>query len=156
MKAALLTVTAALAVCGLGAVLADTEKPSSIRMPWKEAGLTEKQAAAHLLNRFAFGPRPGEVDAVVKMGLERWFERQLAGGLPDGEMEERLRRLPALGMSTAEIFQTYPPPGLVLYEAKEAGILPADATRKDLKEKDRDALKSKVMEFAQERGYRPQ
>ncbi len=153
MKAAILiaSLMAAVAIADTG-----TEKPSSIRMPWKEAGLTEKEAAAHLLNRFAFGPRPGEVDAVVKMGLERWFERQLAGGLPDGEMEERLRRLPALGMSTAEIFQTYPPPGLVLYEAKEAGILSEDVTRKDLKEKDRDALKSKVMEFAQERGYRPQ
>ncbi len=155
MKAAILTVTLA-AVLVLGTVWADPEKPSSIHMPWKEAGLTEKQAAAHLLNRFAFGPRPGEVDAVARMGLERWFARQLAGGLPDGEMEERLRRLPALGLSTAEIFKTYPPPGLVLYEAKEAGILSGDVSRKDLKEEDRDALRSKVMAFAQEKGYRPQ
>src|SRR5579864_6139505 len=38
---------------------------SLLRLPWKEAGLTERQAAAHLLNRFAFGPRPGEIDQVV-------------------------------------------------------------------------------------------
>jgi uncharacterized protein (DUF1800 family) len=152
MKAAAVLIASLLAALAV----ADTEKPPSIHMPWKQAGLTDKEAAAHLLNRFAFGPRPGEVDAVVKMGLERWFERQLAGGLPDGEMEARLRRLPALGLSTAEIFKTYPPPGLVLYEAKEAGILPADVSRKDLKDKDRDALKAKVMVFAEERGYRPQ
>src|SRR5688572_21044468 len=153
MKAAILiaSLVAAVAIAD-----SNTEKPSSIRMPWKEAGLTGKEAAAHLLNRFAFGPRPGEVDAVVKMGLERWFERQLAGGPPDGEMEARLRRLPALEMSAAEIFKTYPPPGLVLYEAKEAGILEDDVRRKDLQEKDRDALKEKVMAFAQQRGYRPQ
>jgi len=47
--------------------------------PWREAGLTEREAAAHLLNRFSYGPRPGEIDQVLKIGLERWFERQLAG-----------------------------------------------------------------------------
>jgi uncharacterized protein (DUF1800 family) len=160
MKAALLTASmiagvTALAVC---AWAIDTGKPSTLHMPWKEAGLTEKQAAAHLLNRFAFGPRPGEVDAVVKMGLERWFERQLAAGLPDSGMEEDLRRLPALRMSTAEIVKTYPPPGLVLYQAKEAGVLPEDVVRGDMKKggEDREALKAKVMAFAREQGYRPQ
>jgi uncharacterized protein (DUF1800 family) len=153
MKAAILTVAL---VSALAVVWADTDKPTSIHMPWKEAGLTDKQAAAHLLNRFAFGPRPGEVDAVAKMGLERWFERQLAGGLPDDELTNDLRRLPALRLSTAEIVKTYPPPGLVLYEAKEAGVLPENATKKDVRDKDRDALRSKVMAFAMEQGYRPQ
>jgi uncharacterized protein (DUF1800 family) len=157
MKAALLTASmiAGVALC---AWAIDTEKPSTLHMPWKEAGLTDKQAAAHLLNRFAFGPRPGEVDAVVKIGLERWFERQLAGGLPDGGMEEDLRRLPALRMSNAEIVKTYPPPGLVLYQAKEAGVLPEDVVRGDMKKgsEDREALKAKVMAFAREQGYRPQ
>ncbi|HEY8021363.1 MAG TPA: hypothetical protein VIH93_09685, partial [Thermoanaerobaculia bacterium] len=43
---------------------------SSVHLPWRQAGLSERQAAAHLLNRFAFGPRPGEIDAVVAMGLD--------------------------------------------------------------------------------------
>jgi hypothetical protein len=33
----------------------------------------------HLLNRCAFGPRPGEVERVARMGSERWLEEQLAG-----------------------------------------------------------------------------
>src|SRR5215218_10947104 len=108
MRAAALTLTAILTIAfSLPAV----ERQPSIRMPWKEAGLTERQAAAHLLNRFAFGPRPGEVEAVVKMGLDRWLERQLGADLPDGKVQEDLRALPALGMSTAEIFKTYPPVG---------------------------------------------
>jgi uncharacterized protein (DUF1800 family) len=74
-----------------------------LHLPWKEAGLTEREAAAHLLNRFSYGPRPGEVDAVVKMGLDRWLERQLAAGLPDRKLDERLGDLPALEMSTTEI-----------------------------------------------------
>ena len=129
-------------------------------MPWKQAGLTEKQAAAHLLNRFAFGPRPGEVDAVVKMGLDRWLERQLGANLPDGKVQEDLRALPALGMSTAQIFKTYPPVGLVLTQAKEAGVIPDDVRKGDLKKKEdetqRSAIKEKVTAFAAEEGYRPE
>ena len=30
-------------------------------LPYKEAGLSEREAAAVLLRRFTFGPRPGEV-----------------------------------------------------------------------------------------------
>jgi uncharacterized protein (DUF1800 family) len=159
MKAAVLTALMLTALAmRTGAV--DIEKPPSFHMPWKEAGLTDKQAAAHLLNRFAFGPRSGEVDAVVKMGLDRWFERQLAAGLPDGRVEEDLRRLPALRMSATEIFRAYPPPGMVLFQAKEAGVVKDIGDIKDGKDKakdeDRAALREKVMGFAMEQGYRPQ
>jgi uncharacterized protein (DUF1800 family) len=161
MKATLIRTILALSLA-LSAVwvVAQEEKPSAIHMPWKQAGLTDRQAAAHLLNRFAFGPRPGEVDAVVKMGLDRWFERQLAGGLPDGKVQEDLRDLPALGMSTAEIFKTYPPTGLVLLQAKQAGVLPDDVKKGDLKKGEdaekREALKRKVLAFAAQKGYRPE
>jgi hypothetical protein len=43
------------------------------KMPYKKAGLTEQEAALHLLNRFTFGPKPGQVEEVVKQGLENWF-----------------------------------------------------------------------------------
>ncbi|HEV8577494.1 MAG TPA: DUF1800 domain-containing protein [Thermoanaerobaculia bacterium] len=159
MKTAVLTAltVAVLAVCGAWA--GATNETPAVHLPWKEAGLTERQAAAHLLNRFAFGPRPGEVDAVVKVGLDRWFARQLAADLPDGRVEEDLRAFPALRMSTREIAKTYPPPGVVLYQAREAGILPAlssDSGRKELKTNDREALKEKVRAFALQQGYRSQ
>ena len=157
------TMIAALALCAIwaGAAYSEPEKPLAVHMPWKQAGLTERQAAAHLLNRFAFGPRPGEVDAVVKMGLDRWFERQLAGGLPDGKLQEDLRELPALNMSTAEVLKTYPPAGIVLLQAKQAGVIPDDVKKGDLKNKEeneeqRNALKEKVKAFAAQQGYRPE
>ena len=43
------------------------------KMPYKKAGLTEQEAALHLLNRFTFGPKPGQVEEVVKQGLENWL-----------------------------------------------------------------------------------
>ena len=33
--------------------------------------------AQHLLNRITFGPRPGDVDAVLMMGIDRYIEQQL-------------------------------------------------------------------------------
>jgi uncharacterized protein (DUF1800 family) len=38
----------------------------------------ESQArAAHVLNRLTFGPRPGDVERVAGMGIDRWIENQL-------------------------------------------------------------------------------
>jgi uncharacterized protein (DUF1800 family) len=158
MKRILTTLTAvALAACVAGAgLIAADEKPSALHLPWKAAGLTERQAAAHMLNRFAFGPRPGEVDAVAKMGVERWFERQLGGDLPDAKVEEELQPLSALHMATAEIVRTYPPPGLVLRQAREAGVLPKDVAPKELQGDEKKELRQKVIAWGREQGYRPE
>jgi hypothetical protein len=47
--------------------------------PYKQAGLNERQAAAHLLSRFTYGAKPEDIDEVVKTGLEKWFLKQLDG-----------------------------------------------------------------------------
>ena len=39
--------------------------------------LTEDQRAIHVLNRLGFGPRPGDIDRVLEMGLEAYIEQQL-------------------------------------------------------------------------------
>jgi uncharacterized protein (DUF1800 family) len=45
-------------------------------------------AARHLLERSAFGPRPGDVNAVLEMGVGAWLEHQLrADELPDPRAE---------------------------------------------------------------------
>ncbi len=135
---------------------------SSIHLPWKQAGLTDREAAAHLLNRFAYGPRPGEIDAVVKMGLDRWFERQLAAGLPDGPLDARLKELPALRMTAAEIARTYPPPGRLLVEARRAGVVTWDGETADLSDAagpETDArreMRDAVQAWAAKQGYRTQ
>src|SRR5579872_104383 len=56
------------------------------RFPYRKEGLTERQAAAHLLSRFTYGATPGQTDQVMREGLERWFARQLAAGLPDDSL----------------------------------------------------------------------
>ena len=39
--------------------------------------LTKDQEILHALNRLTFGPRPGDVEAVQKMGLKKWIDQQL-------------------------------------------------------------------------------
>ena len=39
--------------------------------------LTEDEAILHALNRLAYGPRPGDVERVRQMGLEKWIDQQL-------------------------------------------------------------------------------
>jgi uncharacterized protein (DUF1800 family) len=137
-------------------------------MPWKEAGLTERQAAAQLLARFTYGQRPGDVEKVVALGLDRWFEQQLAGNLPDPQVAERLRPYPALAMSNEEVFHRYPTNGMILAEMRQEGLLPgkkAGAAAANLAnppgagnpgDLDKDEIKQKARVFAREKGYRPE
>jgi uncharacterized protein (DUF1800 family) len=60
------------------------------------AALTTPQYAEHALNRLAFGPRPGEVERVAKMGVDRWIEQQLhPESITDRKFPERGAAAPA-------------------------------------------------------------
>lgn len=154
---------------GLGASLlaAGPDRPATpailVHLPWKEAGFTEREAAAHLLSRFTFGARPGEVDGVVALGLDRWFERQLAADLPDRRLEQRLEEVPALDLPASEIARIYPPPGRLLLEARRAGVIPESMVpgkeTEELAEPaaaDKKEIRAAVLRWARQQGYRSQ
>ena len=44
--------------------------------------------AAHVLNRLTFGPRPGDVERVLAVGIDRWIARQLE---PDTSLDRSAR-----------------------------------------------------------------
>src|ERR1017187_8149911 len=79
-----------------------------IKFPYKAAGLSDQAAAAHLLSRFTFGATPGEIDAVVKEGLEKWFEKQLKANFSDDSLNLMLDQYDALALSNSEIADIYP------------------------------------------------
>jgi Uncharacterized protein conserved in bacteria len=128
------------------------ERQPTLKLPYREAGLSEREAAAHLLDRFAFGARPGEVEKVVKMGLERWVEMQLHASLPSPKLTEKLAPLKTLTMSSAEILATYPNPGVLLAQAYRDGIISQADTAKE----NRAELRRKIMDYYQKEGVRPQ
>src|SRR5947208_15966505 len=41
------------------------------------APLTDRERAVQFLNRFTFGPRPVEVEHVLALNTDQWFEQQL-------------------------------------------------------------------------------
>jgi len=79
------------------------------RLPITE--LTEKEATLHALNRLAYGPRPGEVERVEQMGLEKWIDLQLhPERIDDSALDARLQQYPAIRMSTEQLLARYPRP----------------------------------------------
>jgi uncharacterized protein (DUF1800 family) len=76
--------------------------------------LTARERAEHALYRLSFGPRPGDVDRVERMGVERWIDQQLHPEKIDGAaLERRLDALPAMRLSTEELIRKFPPPAMI-------------------------------------------
>lgn len=77
--------------------------------------LSGDQKILHALNRLGFGARPGDVERVRSMGLEKYIENQLnPDSIPDSEVQAKLENYEILKMPTSEIFAKYPNPGALL------------------------------------------
>ncbi len=73
--------------------------------------LNEEQKILHLLNRAGFGPRPGDIERVRQIGIERYLDEQLQPeDLADDLLAQPLQSLRTLQMSLPEIVQNYLPP----------------------------------------------
>jgi len=84
--------------------------------------LTTREQAAHVLNRLAFGPRPGDVDRVAAMGVDRWIEQQLRPDrIPDQEGERLMAAFPAMRRSAGELLRDYPPRAAQQLQARLRG-----------------------------------
>ena len=126
------------------------DKPPAF--PYVHAGLTKRQAAAHLISRFTNGARPGDVDAAVTMGLENWFLQQLNAQLPDDSLNARLAQYDALQMSNAVIANTFPRGGQVLKMAIADSVVSKDSVTVNGRKAYRDELK----DYMEQKGYRPE
>ncbi len=86
-----------------------------------------EQRVLHALNRFTFGPRPGDVVAVQAVGVKAWFERQLNPlSIDDSALEARLEMFPAMQMEQAELMQRYPSPAVLRQMIAKDEPLPSD------------------------------
>jgi uncharacterized protein (DUF1800 family) len=122
---------------------------SKMSFPYRKGGLTERQAAAHLLSRFTYGPGPGQVDEVVGMGLEKWFAQQLDGVQPDDSLGQLLDRYDAIKLTNEQVINAYPRAGQVVRMAIRDGVVNKDSVKVDRKEY-RDLIQS----YMQEKGYK--
>jgi uncharacterized protein (DUF1800 family) len=71
--------------------------------------LSEDEAIMHAMNRLAYGPRPGDVEYVRKLGLEKWIDLQLQpNSIDDSALDARLQRYPTITMSSKELLAKFP------------------------------------------------
>jgi uncharacterized protein (DUF1800 family) len=99
--------------------------------------LTADEATLHALNRLGYGPRPGDIERIRKMGLEKWVEQQLhPDSISDSELDERLQKYPTIMMSSTRLLDEFPPPNQAV---KKEGITKAEF-KDQQQEKRRDAV----------------
>jgi len=83
-----------------------------------------------MLNRFTFGGRPGEAEAMMAEGddgPQRWFERQLDPvSIDDSALEKRLAAYPTLAMSPEQILTVFPDRRTVQSVAEKKQPYPTD------------------------------
>src|ERR1043166_8466974 len=91
------------------------------------ARISEDQRILHVLNRLGFGARPGDIERVKSIGVDKYIEQQLnPEKIDDSASEAKLQNLETLRMSTAELYEKYPQPGQLLNQLQRRGALPAE------------------------------
>ncbi|HEV2386040.1 MAG TPA: DUF1800 domain-containing protein [Candidatus Acidoferrales bacterium] len=129
-------------------------KPQKINLPKAFKGklpiteLTEDEAAEHALNRLAFGPRPGDLERVKQMGLEKWIDQQLdPASMDTAALDERLAELKTLRMSSAQLLERYPFPQMA---AKQRGL-----TLEQYQQKRQQQVQAKIAQLRQSGQFDP-
>src|SRR5712692_5206694 len=94
--------------------------------------LNKDKQILHALDRLTFGPRPGEIERVKKLGVKKWIDQQLH---PDSikenpALEAKLEPLESLRMTPMETVQHYPPPQLIKAIADGRQPMPDDPVLK--------------------------
>src|SRR5438874_5327852 len=72
--------------------------------------LSADKQIIHILNRLTFGPRPGDVEQVRRVGIDKWIDLQLhPDRIPENPvLDARLRPLDTLQLPVWEILEKYP------------------------------------------------
>ena len=119
--------------------------------------LTQEQKIVHVLNRLGYGARPGDVEKVKAIGIEKYIDQQLnAVAIDDSVAENKAKRLEIFQMSTAEVFAKYPNPGALLRQLE--GGRNAQAAQNNNREMTADEQRErrqKLQELYREYDLRP-
>jgi uncharacterized protein (DUF1800 family) len=101
------------------------DKPDSALAP------DEQKRAIHALNRLTFGPRPGDVDLIRQMGVDKWIDLQLhPEKINDSALDARLTPFRTLRMDTNQIVENFPPEQLIRQVADGKISLPRDVMQR--------------------------
>jgi uncharacterized protein (DUF1800 family) len=90
--------------------------------------LPQSEMALHVLNRLTFGPRPGETEALNRLGIAPWLDQQL---MPEKQPEspllaQKLEPFELLRLSIRDAYLHYPQPQMIAAVARGKQPLPDD------------------------------
>jgi uncharacterized protein (DUF1800 family) len=90
--------------------------------------LNKDQQLLHAVDRLTFGPRPGDVERLKRIGLKKWIDLQLHPEriAENPELEAQLEPLASLRMTAIEVVQHYPPPQMIRAIANGRQPMPDD------------------------------
>src|SRR3954466_12862521 len=133
-----------IAACGSATLIA-TAKPKKQQI----AQMDESKRASHVLNRLTFGPRPGDVEKVSAMGVDKWIEMQLnPEKIDDSAIIARLQTFRTLQMEPRQLVQEFPPPQLIKQVADGRRRMPSDPAERAIYQSRLDAYKQKQQKKA--------
>jgi len=73
------------------------------------AQIPKDQRLMLVLDRFTYGPRPGDLQRLRTMGLQAWFNQQLnPSTIDDSALEARLAAYPAMQLPLDKLMELYP------------------------------------------------
>ncbi len=105
-----------------------TRKKAEVDAKRFQEKLAKDQQILHALDRLSFGPRPGDVAIVKKMGVKKWIDLQLHPEriAENPELDAKLAPLETLRMTQGETEASYPTPQLIRAVAQGRQPLPDD------------------------------
>jgi uncharacterized protein (DUF1800 family) len=119
------------------------------KMPYAKVGLSKKQAAAHLLNKFTFGATPSLIDHVEEMGLENWFEAQILGIKESDNLTNKINELSYLQLSTKAMLDKFPK----LPKVKNMAIKEGFITEAEISNLEKKELALKLKTYSDQKGF---
>jgi uncharacterized protein (DUF1800 family) len=95
------------------------------------SSVSEQKRAVHALNRLTFGPRPGDLQQVMTVGVDRWIDLQLhPEKIPDSAMESRLAPFRTLRMSSREMVEEFPDGQMIKQVMDGKRSMPSDPAKR--------------------------
>src|SRR5437016_150392 len=123
-------------ISAVAMLAADKKSKSKTNVPETgPAQMDEDKKVLHSLNRFTFGPRPGDLETIRGEGLDKWFEEQLhPDKINNGPLEAKLTPFRTLKMTTSEMVENFPPPQVVRALENGRMSLPSDPGKRAIYE----------------------
>lgn len=78
-------------------------------LPQNATPLTRDEQILEVLNRFTYGPRPGDVERIRAEGISKWFTQQFNPEvIDDSALEQKLAEYPAMKLPIGRLMELYP------------------------------------------------